>query len=104
MGFFAFYMTFRNVSICALITLARLVWPEEYEMLLLMGVNAQNNDWNVFLLLNVMISELESTSCTLQFLGKTAKLRVEWMLKTHKSTKKWAMPKIKFELWRCVHV
>lgn len=42
-------------------------------MLLLMGVNAQNN---VFLLLNVMISELESKSCALHFLDKTAKL--EW--------------------------
>lgn len=45
-------------------------------MSLLMGVNTQNNDQNVFVLLNVMIGELESTSCTLQFLGKTAKL--EW--------------------------
>lgn len=45
-------------------------------MLLLMGINTQNNDQNVFVLLNVMISELESTSCTLQFSGKTAKL--EW--------------------------
>lgn len=43
-------------------------------MLLLMGENAQNN---VFLSLNIMISELESTSTgTLQFSGKTAKL--EW--------------------------
>lgn len=67
-------MTFKSVGFHSFITLARTIWPGVYEMLLLMGENARNN---VFLSLNVMISELESTSAgTLQFSGKTAKL--EW--------------------------